>query len=107
MTPQEKQEFEQMKRSLQEIMQGNFNGLNIFTSKIISKDTLIAEKNGITFTSTNNPQGCQIRTGSAVDNASIVAEIGTVPNGSLYLSSATSQPFFVKYNGTWTLVNLP
>ena len=109
MTPQERQEFEQMKRqiqSLQEIIQGNLNGANIFTSKIIAKDLLTAE-NSFLLTSKNNPQGCGIYTGSAINNAGIVAEIGTVPNGSLYLSSAASQPFFVKYNGTWTLVNLP
>lgn len=110
MTPQERQEFETLKRqvqSLQEIIQGNFNGLNVFTSKVLSKDTFIAEKNGITLTSTTNPVGCQIRTGSAADNAGIVAEVGTLPNGSIYLSSATLQPFFIKYNGTWTLLNIP
>lgn len=104
------QEIDALKQQVQrltEIIQGNFNGLNVFTSKVISKDTLTAERNGIILTSTNNPQGCQIRTGNAADNASIVAEVGDLPNGSLYLSSATFQPFFVKYNGTWILVNLP
>lgn len=110
MSPQDRQEFENLKLQVQrltEIIQGNFNGLNVFTSKVVSKDTFTAEKNGIIVTSTNNPQGCQIRTGSAADNAGIVAEVGTLPNGSIYLSSATLQPFFIKYNGTWTLLNIP
>lgn len=78
--------------------------LNVITSK----DKINSRGKGIKLTSPKNPTGCEIRTGNAADNASIVAEIGAnIPNGSLYLSSASLQPFFVKYNGTWILVTLP
>lgn len=101
---QQIQELQNRVRFLEDII---FSSKGMEINKIISKDQLIARGDGVTFTNSKNPAGCQIRTGSATDNASIIAEIGNVPNGSLYLSSATFQPFFVKYNGTWTLVNLP
>lgn len=76
--------------------------------QLTTKNKLYARGNGIRLTSYFNPLGCEIRTGAAINAAGIINEIGSdVPNGSLYLSSATGQPFFVKYNGTWTLVNLP
>ena len=87
---------------------GNLNSSNIFDSKIVSKDQIIAERGGIRITSTSNPIGCYILTGSAINDAGIKAEYGTsITNGSLYLSSSVTQPFFVNYNGTWILVNLP
>lgn len=87
---------------------GNLNSSKLFDVKIVSKDQLVAERNGIRITSTSNPIGCYILTGNAINDAGIKAEYGTsITNGSLYLSSSVTQPFFVNMNGTWTLVNLP
>lgn len=87
---------------------GNLSSSNLFDVKIVSKDQLVAERNGIRITSTSNPIGCYILTGNAINDAGIKAEYGTgITNGSLYLSSSVTQPFFVNMNGTWTLVNLP
>lgn len=87
---------------------GNLGSSILFDAKVVSKDQLIAERNGIRITSTANPIGCYIITGDATNDAEIKAEYGTgITNGSLYLSSSVTQPFFVNYNGTWTLVNLP
>ena len=104
------QEIDALKLQVQkltEIIQGNFNGLNVFTSKVVVKDLLTAE-NGIYINSKNNPTGIQIRTGAAFTNATIAAEVGTLPDGSMYITSQTLQwPLFIKYNGTWTQVTLP
>lgn len=87
---------------------GNLGSSVLFDAKVVSKNQLIAERNGIKITSTSNPIGCYILTGNATNDASIKAEYGTsITNGSLYLSSSVTQPFFVNYNGTWILVNLP
>lgn len=87
---------------------GNLGSSVLFDAKVVSRDQLIAERNGIRLTSPYNPIGCYILTGDATNDAEIKAEYGTsITNGSLYLSSSVTQPFFVNYNGTWILVNLP
>ena len=52
--------------------------------------------------------GSEIASGDEINDAGIKAEMGyTAPNGSLYLSTSASQPFFVMVGTTWTLVTLP
>lgn len=95
-------------KKLEDMMNPTFYDARPFNEKIISRDQIIAERNGIKITSTSNPLGCYILTGNAVNDSDIKAEYGDlIPNGSLYLSSSVTQPFFVNYNGTWILVNLP
>ena len=93
--------------NLENLMNNTFYDARPFNEKIISRDQIIAERHGIRLTSTSNPVGCYILTGSSINDAQIKAEYGTMPNGSLYLSSSVTQPFFVNIGGTWTLVNLP
>ena len=76
-------------------------------NRAIVRDKIYSKGKGIKLTSQFNTIGCEIRTGNAGTSAAIINEVGTIPNGSIYLSSAAGQPFWVKYNGTWTLVNLP
>lgn len=100
------QDLEKRIRQLES--KGNLGSSVLFDAKVVSKDQFIAERNGIKITSTTNPVGCYILTGNSINDAQIKAEYGTgITNGSLYLSSSVTQPFFVNYNGTWILVNLP
>ena len=102
------QELENRIKTLENIInQGNFLSEKQFDQRVIFKNGIIVENGRILVRSKNNPSGIYLATGAGADNASIVAEQGTLPNGSLYMSNQTFQPFFVKYNGTWTLVNLP
>jgi len=55
-----------------------------------------------------NTTGCHIHSGVAINDAGIKTEIGhTCPNGSHYMSSSSTQPFFVMVSTTWTLMNIP
>jgi len=110
MTNMEKkiQELENRIKQLESIVnRGNFLNAKQFDQNVIFKDGITVDNGRILVRSKNNPSGIYLATGAGADNASIVAEQGTLPNGSLYMSNQTFQPFFVKYNGTWTLVNLP
>lgn len=110
MTQEEKQQFEMMRleiESLKSIIHGQFGDSSVFDKKIVSRDKILSERNGIKLTSASNPTGVEIRTGSAINDAGIKAEVGTLPNGSLYLSSSATQPFFVMVGTTWTLMNIP
>lgn len=102
------QELERRIAQLEQMFsQGDFLSDKQFDQRVIFKNGITVDNGRILIRSNSNPDGIYLVTGSAINNASIVAEQGTLPNGSLYMSSAVSQPFFVKYNGTWTLVNLP
>lgn len=112
MTPEELATFNDMilkvNRLYSAYFKNDFPDSHVFEQKLVSRDIFIAEKNGIKITSKNNPRGCYILTGNSINDTQIKAEYGTgIPNGSLYLSSSVTQPFFVNYNGTWILVNLP
>lgn len=101
---QQIQDLEKRIKALEDvIMSANEASFN----KVVVKDKIFSKGKGIKLTSQFNAIGCEIRTGNAGTAAAIINEVGTIPNGSIYLSSATFQPFWVKYNGTWTLVNLP
>lgn len=89
------------------INQGNFLSEKQFDQRVIFKNGVIVDNGRILLRSETNPSGVYLVTGNGIDNTSIVAEQGVLPNGSLYMSNQTLQPFFVKFNGTWTLVNLP
>jgi len=91
----------------EQINRGNFQSEQQFDARVVFKNGFIVENGRILLRSKNNPTGVYIATGSAANDASIIAEQGVLPNGSLYMSNQTMQPFFVKFNGTWTLVNLP
>jgi hypothetical protein len=95
-------------RTLKEMMQrGDLGDSREFSQKIISKDKIFADGQGIKLRSRDNPIGVEIRTGDAINDAGIKAEVGTLPNGSLYLSSSPTQPFFIMVGTTWTLLNIP
>ena len=102
------QELENRIKTLENIInQGNFLSEKQFDQRVIFKNGIIVENGRILLRSSLNPNGVYIATGTANNDASIIAEQGTLPNGSIYMSNQTFQPFLVKYNGTWTLVNLP
>lgn len=111
MTPEEKKRFEDLENRVSELSElfndGRFPDRKISKEKIVSQDQMIAEGNGIKITSYDNPVGVQIRTGSAINDAGIKAEVGTLPNGSIYLSTSSTQPMFVMVGTTWTLLNIP
>lgn len=108
MTPEELKKLKEDVDKLKDLFyRGDFPDRKEFSKKVVSNNKIIANGSGIKLTSTTNGGGVEIRTGSANSDASIIAEVGVLPNGSLYLSSAAAQPFLVKYNGTWTVVNLP
>lgn len=90
------------------IRQGDFSSSKVFDEKIISRNQIIAEGNGINITSNSNPIGCTIVTGNKTSDATIKAEIGSaIPNGSIYLSTSTTNPVFINLNGTWTALAIP
>lgn len=102
------QDLENRIKTLENIInQGNFLSEKQFDQRVIFKNGLIVDNGRILLRSATNPSGVYLVAGNANNDASIVAEQGVLPNGSLYMSAQTFQPFFVKYNGTWTLVNLP
>lgn len=102
------QDLENKIKQLESIInRGNFQSEKQFDERVVFKNGIIVENGRILLRSKNNPDGIYLVTGSSTNNASIVTEQGTLPNGSLYMSNQALQPFFVKFNGTWTLVNLP
>ena len=102
------QELERRIAQLEEMFaRGDFQSEKQFDARVVFKNGIIIENGRILIRSKNNPDGIYLVTGSATNNSGLVTEQGTLPNGSLYMSNQTFQPFFVKYNGTWTLVNLP
>lgn len=102
------QDLENKIKQLESIInRGNFQSEKQFDERVIFKNGIIVENGRVLLRSKNNPEGIYLVTGTATNNASIVTEQGTLPNGSLYMSNQAFQPFFVKFNGTWTLVNLP
>lgn len=111
MSPEQLQEFNQMKADIASL-RDLYNmtllpSANLYETPIISKDRIVAEGNGIKITSRLNPTGVEIRTGAGNTDASIKAEVGTLPSGSLYFSSDPLAPVFFNLNGTWLLLNLP
>ena len=111
MTPQEKQEFERLKKELsglkESFYRGDFPGRKEYTKQIVSMNKILANENGIKFSSATYGNGPEIRCGNQIDDTGIKAQVGTLPNGSLYLSSASAQPFFIMVGTTWTLLNIP
>lgn len=102
------QDLENRIKQLESIInRGNLLSAKQFDQNVVFKDGIIVENGRILLRSKNNPTGTYLVTGNASDNASIVTEQGALPNGSVYMSAQALQPFFVKYNGTWILVNLP
>lgn len=90
------------------ILKLNFNDSSVFDKKIVSNDMIVAKKHGIRIVNPTGLTNAQIYHGSQINDAGIKAEIGyTSPNGSLYLSSSITQPFFIMVNGTWNLLNIP
>lgn len=111
MSPEEKAQFDQMAKDLAHLKdvyyRNDFADNKVFRQKITSQDQIIADGNGIKMRSNSNPLGVQIRCGDAINDAGIKAEVGTLPNGSVYLSSSSTQPFFIMVGTTWTLLNIP
>lgn len=90
------------------ILKFNFLDSSVFDKKIVSKDMIIAQNHGIRIINPTGLTNAQIYHGSQINDTGIKAEIGyTSPNGSLYLSSASDQPFFIMKGTTWTLMNIP
>lgn len=80
----------------------------VVDKQLVSKDMIVARKHGIRLVNPNGLTNAQIYHGSGNTDASIKAEIGyTSPNGSLYLSSSPTQPFFIMVGSTWTLLTIP
>lgn len=87
---------------------GNLQSEKQFDERVIFKNGIVIENGYILVRSGSNKEGIRIAIGNAYTNAGIIAEQGTMPNGSLYLTNFTLQwPLFVKYNGTWTQYTLP
>lgn len=100
------QEFNQMKEELQRLKglveKNHFPDNKVFEEKVSCNDLLLLRK-GIRFFN-----GSEIWSGSQINDANIKTEIGyTSPNGSLYLSTSPTQPFFIMVGTTWTLLNIP
>lgn len=102
------QELENKVKQLEMVInRGNLQSAKQFDTNVVFKDGITVDNGRILLRSSNNPSGIYLCTGDALSDATIIAEQGVLPNGSLYMSNQTGQPFHVKYNGTWTLVNLP
>ena len=84
---------------------------NYESLQVVRKDISLLGKTtskGFIVTSDANTTGCHIHAGAAINDAGIKAEVGhTCPNGSQYMSSSTTQPFFIMVSTTWTLMNIP
>ena len=113
MTPEEKQRLDNIENKLNQLLdvfyKTNLPNNDIFEKKLTALDKIVAKK-GIRFSSQNVEESLapEIRGGTQINDAGIKAEVGyTSPNGSLYLSTSASQPFFVMVGTTWTLMNIP
>ena len=112
MTPEQLQRFEEMETKINKLydvyFSNDFPDRHVFNKKLVVDDYIVAKGIILKGKVTPNGSGIEIRTGFGYTNATIVAEIGAVPDGSLYLSLFTLQwPLFVKYNGAWIQVTLP
>lgn len=89
------------------VNEGRYTSRRDFLYTIVSKIKLVLEKGGLQMTSESNPTGIEIRTGSATTNASITAEVGTLPKGSIYLSSNGVGELWIMQTTTWSKVTIP
>ena len=99
MTPQEKIEFDTIKRKIEQ-MENLLNMGNLPDKKIFDKTVLFNK--GIKLH--NN---AFIYGGSATGDANIKLDIGTPSGGSLYISTANNGELWVMQTSTWTEVTIP
>jgi len=92
-------EIEQLRKEIQElrdyIYQGELTDRTIF-------DKPINPSKGIILSG-----GAVITGGNATTNASIKLEVGTLPKGSIYISSNGVGEIWVMQTSTWVLVTIP
>jgi hypothetical protein len=105
MTNMDTQELQNRIQALEDIV---FSLSGAEFNRIVANDKLISREKGILIKSSGNPTGFEIRTGKSFTDATIKTEVGTLPDGSLYITSQVGQwPLWVKYGGTWIQVTLP
>ena len=109
MTPEERRQFEEMQTKINKLYDvyfaNDYPDNHVFNKKLTTNDFLVAK--GIILVNNNTQVGTYIVSGPATNNTQIVAEQGVLPDGSTYLGTNSSQPFFVKNSGTWVLMNIP
>jgi len=105
MTPSTNNNVEDRLTAIERILFRDVNSAQ-FNRQIISKNKIISEKNGIKIKSDSNALGFEIRTGSATTHASIAAAVGTLPPGSIYVSSNGGGEIWVMITSTWTKLTI-
>ena len=86
----------------------NFPDNQAYDKNLTSNILFTAGGNGIRLVSKSNPNGIEIRTGSAGSDSGIKAEVGyTSPNGSIYFTSQAFQQVWIMVSSTWTLLTIP
>ena len=104
-TTQSNSNYEDRLTAIERILFRDVNSAQ-FDRQVISKNKIISEKNGIKVKSDTNALGFEIRTGSATTNSGITAAVGTLPKGSIYVSSNGTGEIWVMQTSTWTKLTI-